>query len=168
MIQGCIKYISFCLLFLFSQHAFPQYPRRANLAIIENNRLMDLMLLKECIKILNDEGFEICKFDPESHFCTTMAYPVDNKPLLVYYEFNVVDRNILLRGYIMDNRDHNSVGIRISRKSWERSAYRSFNGCIWRTGFEHMVILTEKIRSNIYGVVTWQVEEMTNYFFPIP
>ena len=59
----------------------------------------------------------------------------------------------------MDNRNYNSAGIRITSRTWERSACRSFTGCLWKTGFEDMLIVAEKIHSKLSGVVTWRVEE---------
>ncbi|MFC2126523.1 hypothetical protein ACFLU5_17170 [Bacteroidota bacterium] len=159
MIQRSIKYSAFCLLIVFSQPVFPQYPKRANLAIIESDTLSNFLLLHKCKQILNGEGYDICKMNVDILFLTTMAYPIDELPVLVYYKINIYNTTILLRGYIMDNRDFNSAGIHVTKRSWERSACRSLNGSLWKTGFEDMIIVTEKIRSKIYGVVTWQVEE---------
>jgi len=87
-----------------------------------------------------------------------MACQVDDLPVLVYYTLSINDNIILLRGYIMDNRDYNSAGIKNTRREWERSACRSFTGCLWKTGFEDMTRLAEKIRRNLQGVVSWRVE----------
>jgi len=159
MIQGCTKCITFYLLFfLISHQSFSQYPKRANLAVIKNDSLTNLLLLNKCINILEKEGYEICKNKPEHCFCTTMACQVDDLPVLVYYTLSINDNIILLRGYIMDNRDYNSAGIKNTRREWERSACRSFTGCLWKTGFEDMTRLAEKIRRNLQGVVSWRVE----------
>ena len=154
-----VKYAFLLFLFVLYQQAFPQYPKRANLAIIENKNLSDSQLMYECVRILNAEGYEICKMKADILFLTTMAYPLDDLPVLVYYQLNITGTTILLRGYIMDNRDFNAVGIPISRRSWERSACRSLNGSLWKTGFEDMLKVAEKIRCGICGVATWCVEE---------
>lgn len=154
-----VKYTFFLFLFVLYQQAFPQYPKRANLAIIENKNLSNSLLMYECVRILNTEGYEICKMKADILFLTTMAYPLDDLPVLVYYRLNITGTTILLRGYIMDNRDFNAVGIPISRRSWERSAYRSMNGSLWKTGFEDMIKVAEMIRAAIIGVTSWAIEE---------
>ena len=159
MIHGYIKYTAICFLFVFSQQAFPQYPKRANLAIIGNDSLSDFLLLSKCAKILNEEGYQICTMNVNSLILTTNSYPVNNLPVLIYYKLKINGTTVMLHGYIMDNRDFESMGLRNIKKYWKRSAYRSLNGSMWKTGFEDMIIVTEKIRSRIYGKVTWHIEE---------
>ena len=65
----------------------------------------------------------------------------------------------MVYGYIMDNRDFESMGLRRVKKSWQRAAYRFLNGSLWRTGFQDMIVITEKLRSKIHGTVIWHVEE---------
>jgi hypothetical protein len=165
MIKSAIKYITFCLLSLFYQQAYPQYPRGANLAIIENDSLDDLQLLSKCKSILEEEGYDICKTNNDSLLLTTNSYSIENLPVLAYYELNFQGTTILLRGYVMDYRNFESMGLQNRKKSWERSAFRSLNGSLWRTGFEDMMVLTEKIRSRVYGTVTWRIEKNHKFYF---
>ena len=155
------KFFVLIIIIFISQKSYPRIPRRANIVIIENHSLSGNLLLNRCIAILENDSYEICNLNRDSLYLTTNSYFISNFPVLIYYRLSVTDSLVILRGFVMDLGKVDSNGDSGGKISWNRSAYRSIPGSLWRIGFERMEILTEKIRSALSGKVYWTIEDST-------
>jgi hypothetical protein len=147
--------LSIILLLILSFPCLGQYPRRANVAIIETDSLFASRLFQVCMDILQSEGYQLNRLNYTSLSLSTDPVEIHTLPLLFKLEVKVEGTLAAIRGYIKDNRDFTSLGLYPIPQEWEDAAYRSLNGSTWRTGFEVVVDIVEKIRSEIYGKVYW-------------
>jgi hypothetical protein len=151
---------SFILLVLLitTHQGFTQFPRMADLAVIENDSLHNHKLLERLAELQN-QGYEICTLNSPRLTLTTNSYFIENMPLLVYYQITVWERYALLRGYIMDLREISYSDEGIPTGKWFRSAFRPVPGGVRRTGFQELILIAEKLRTGFKGKVTWLKEE---------
>jgi hypothetical protein len=142
-------------LFIFSSPCFGQYPKKANVAIIESDSLFDSHLFQLCINVLESEGYQLNSINYPSLMLSTNPVEIHELPLHFKLEIKVEGVLASIRGYIRDQRDFVSMGLQPIPQKWEDASFRSFRGSIWRTGFDVIVRVTERIRSEINGKVYW-------------
>ncbi len=147
------------LFLLLINYAFGQYPRRANLAVIETDVVLEFPLFRECMNILKMEGYEFSLNDPLSLKFITEPVQIHELPLLFKLVMEVDGPYVILQGFILDDRDFEKMGLSPIPKKWEFASYRSFPHSTWRTGFIEVVRLSEIIRSGLEGKTTWMVAE---------
>jgi hypothetical protein len=142
------------LIFL-SLSCFGQYPRKANVAILEADNFNSSSLLKVCVDVIESEGFHVEDIDSSSLTLTTDSVVIHQLPLLFKLEIDVEGRMAAVRGYIMDARNFTGMGWQDIPRKWEEAALRSLPGSTWRTGFEVVVRIVEKLRAETSGKVHW-------------
>jgi len=146
----------FLIIFLIlSYPCLGQYPRKANVAVIETDSLKASRIFRVCIEILESKGYRLNRLDYSSFTLMTEPVVIHELPLLFKIEIEVNDALASIRGYVLDDRDFADLGLYPVPKEWEDAAYRSFSGSTWRTGFEVVVEMVEKIRSAVNGKVLW-------------
>ncbi|MBR9997686.1 MAG: hypothetical protein KFF73_01885 [Cyclobacteriaceae bacterium] len=143
------------ILMMISISCFGQYPRKANVVIIETDSLAASRLFYVCVDVLESEGFRVDELDRSSLVLVTDSVLIHKLPLLFKLEIRVMGTLASIRGYIRDGRDFKSMGWQDIPQEWEDAAYRSFSGSTWRTGFKKVVNVAERIRSETYGKVRW-------------
>jgi len=144
------------LLLLMSIYpSLAQYPRKANVAIIESDSIQGTHLFGVCTDILDSEGYYFFQSNKDSLSLVTNPIIIHDLPLLFKLEIKVEASLTTIRGYIMDDRNFADLGLYDIPKKWEYAAYRSFSGSMWRIGFDVLVEIVELIRSKINGKVTW-------------
>lgn len=146
---------------LLSNYAFAQYPRRANVAVIETHSVKGSSFFRECVRILSEEGYTFSRVDEVPHALITDPVEIHELPLLFRIEIEVSGAYARLHGYILDNRDFKNLGFYPKQKKWVDACYRSLRGSTWRLGFEEVVVITEKLRSEVAGKVHWLSEDRT-------
>jgi hypothetical protein len=158
-----MKYLLILILFLFN-YAHAQYPRHANVALIETDSVSGYPFFLDCLEVLQDEGYSVKLIDEVPNALITEPVEIHDLPLLFRLELEVKGPYARLHGYIMDDRDFKNIGLYPREKKWVDATYRSFRGSTWRLGFDEVVVITEKVRSRVYGKVQWHIEENTLFF----
>ncbi len=158
-----MKTLLFLFLFL-ANHALAQYPRGADLAIIYSGDMEDHQLIRECVRILESEGFCVISREGWPLFVQTISNEIHQMPLDFKLEILVSDH--LVQGFIRDGRDFEKLGLHPIPQTWEKASYRSFNGSTWRTGFDVVIRMVEKIRAGVRGKVLYdRSPQPTGEFF---
>ena len=71
---------TFSFIFLISGTGFSQYPKRANIAIVESNNLSGSDLFNHCVEILENDGIQICTYNEQSLTVSTNSYFIKKLP----------------------------------------------------------------------------------------
>jgi len=132
-----------------------QYPKRANLAIMETDSLSGLFLFKECIDVLKSEGYQLKRSDYSTLYLQTRPVEIHELPLFFKLEIEVKGTLVSIRGFIRDGRNTFRKGFPEISKPWKEATFRSFRGSTWRTGFKVVAVIVEKIRSRTSGKTRW-------------
>jgi len=140
---------------LLSFSCMAQYPPKANVAIIETDSLSGIFLFDLCVDVLESEGYPLNRTDYSSLTLQTEPVEIHDLPLFFNLEIHVKGALASIQGYIKDGRDFTRKGFPAISKKWEEAANRSFSGSTWRTGFEVVIDVAEKIRSSTIGKVHW-------------
>lgn len=139
--------------------SFAQYPLRANVAILEADNLSGVFLFEVCVDVLESEGYQLNRSDYSTLTLQTQSVEIHELPLFFRLEIQVEDTLASIQGYIRDGRNSSRRGFPEIPKPWENASFRSFRGSTWRTGFEIVAGVVEKIRSRISGKVHWYRQE---------
>lgn len=143
------------LLLLLSISCFGQYPKKANVAILQTDQMSSSRLMNVCIDVLESEGLLLEDQDETLMSLTTDSMVIHDLPLLFKVEILVEGELAAVRGYIKDDRDFKSMGWQDIPQEWEDAAFRSLPGSMWRTGFKAVTRIVEKIRARTSGTVQW-------------
>jgi hypothetical protein len=142
-------------LYIFPFLSLAQYPNKANMALLETDSLSGRLLLDVCLEVLESEGYHLDRSDYTTMTLQTQPVEILELPLFFKLEIHVQGTLASIQGYIRDGRNFAMKGFPAINKPWEDAAYRSFRGSTWRTGFEVVTKVVEKIRSRAYGKVRW-------------
>jgi hypothetical protein len=143
------------LFILVSISSFAQYPRKANVAILQADHMSSMRLRDVCVDVLESEGLIMEELNNNSMSFTTDSVVIHELPLLFKMEIIVDGEMAAVRGYVKDDRDFASMGWQDIPQEWEDAAFKSLPGSIWRTGFKAVVKIVEKIRAQTSGTIQW-------------
>jgi len=139
-----------------------EFPKGANLVKFESDSLENFDLFKECVLILTDEGYSFDQIDKDFLLASTKPIKPNKINLEYRIDLSVRLKKIEIRSYVksLDTFSSFSSGLgHSSENTWERGANRSLSTSLWRYGWDKQIEITDKIKNNISGSVTYVIEQ---------